>query len=286
MKELTFRDNHQVDSERILYTPSPFARSCLMHLQEAGTLHALSPHRSQRSNLASYLCFAVEDGEGELTYEGKVWPLRAGMCVFIDCRRPYSHATFGRLWTLSWVHFDGVGMEGIYRKYLERGGQPVFEPAGLAPFLEELHTLRQTAASGGHLKDMHINQHLAALLSLVMENSWRPSAQKHPAGGRSLADVKHYLDENFHKKITLDDLAERFYINKFYLARLFREQYGSSVINYLLYLRISRAKELLRFTEMTVEEIGARCGMPDANYFSRAFRKIEGMSPSEFRKLW
>jgi len=129
-------------------------------------------------------------------------------------------------------------------------------------------------------------QHLAALLSLVMENSWRPSAQKHPAGGRSLADVKHYLDENFHKKITLDDLAERFYINKFYLARLFREQYGSSVINYLLYLRISRAKELLRFTEMTVEEIGARCGMPDANYFSRAFRKIEGMSPSEFRKLW
>ena len=86
--------------------------------------------------------------------------------------------------------------------------------------------------------------------------------------------------------LTLDDLAERFYINKFYLARLFREQYGSSVINYLLYLRISRAKELLRFTEMTVEEVGARCGMPDANYFSRAFRKIEGMSPSEFRKLW
>ena len=148
------------------------------------------------------------------------------MCVFIDCRRPYSHATFGHLWTLSWVHFDGVGMEGIYRKYLERGGQPVFEPAGFAPFLEELHTLRKTAASGEHLKDMHINQHLAALLSLVMENSWRPSAQKHPAGGRSLADVKHYLDENFHKKITLDDLAERFYIN--YLARLFREQYGSS----------------------------------------------------------
>ena len=106
---------------------------------------------------------------------------------------------------------------------------------------------------------------------------------------KTAADCKAilaYLDENFHKKITLDDLAERFYINKFYLARLFRERYGSSVINYLLYLRISRAKELLRFTEMTVEEVGARCGMPDANYFSRAFRKIEGMSPSEFRKLW
>lgn len=287
MNELTFRDNHQVDSRRILYTPSPFARSCLMHLQEAGTLKALSPHKSQRSNLSSYLFFVVEDGEGQLEYEGKQYPLTPGMCVFIDCRKSYSHATSGRLWTLSWVHFDGMAMGGIYEKYLERGGQPVFQPADVQPFVELLHTLKKTAASGDHIRDMRINQQLSALLSLLMENSWRPGAQRHrPEGNKSLQAVKNYLDENYHKKITLDDLAERFYINKFYLTRLFREQYGSSVINYLLYLRISRAKELLRFTELSVEEVGERCGMPDANYFSRAFRKIEGMSPSEFRKLW
>lgn len=287
MTELTFRDNHQVDSQRVLYTPSPFAKSCLMHLQETGTLKALSPHKSQRSNLASYLLFVVEDGEGQLEYEGKLHPLSAGNCVFIDCRKPYSHATSGKLWTLSWAHFDGITMGGIYQKYLERGGQPVFQSADVQKFLDLLHGLRLTAASGDHLRDMHINQQLSALLSLVMENSWRPGAQKHhPGGNKSLQAVKTYLDQNFHKKITLDDLAEQFYINKFYLTRLFREQYGSSVINYLLYLRISRAKELLRFTELSVEEIGAQCGMPDANYFSRAFRKIEGMSPSEFRKLW
>ena len=50
--------------------------------------------------------------------------------------------------------------------------------------------------------------------------------------------------------------------------------------------RITRAKQLLRFTDMTVDEIGVAVGMADANYFSRMFRKVEGSSPREYRKQW
>ena len=53
-----------VESERILYTPSTFARTNLIHLQECGRLKALSPHTSHRENLASYLCFIVLEGSG------------------------------------------------------------------------------------------------------------------------------------------------------------------------------------------------------------------------------
>ncbi len=51
-------------------------------------------------------------------------------------------------------------------------------------------------------------------------------------------------------------------------------------------VRITQAKQLLRFTDMTVEAVGAECGMEDANYFSRLFKKLEGISPGEFRKMW
>lgn len=87
-------------------------------------------------------------------------------------------------------------------------------------------------------------------------------------------------------RINLDDLAERFYINKFYLARIFKEQFGTSINNYLLQIRITHAKQLLRFTDRTVETIGRECGVEDANYFSRMFRKVEGISPGEFRRMW
>lgn len=89
-----------------------------------------------------------------------------------------------------------------------------------------------------------------------------------------------------HRKIVLDDLSERFFINKFYLTKIFKETYGTTINSYLISKRITGAKQLLRFTDKTVDEIGNAVGMEDANYFSRMFRKVEGISPSEYRKQW
>lgn len=77
-----------------------------------------------------------------------------------------------------------------------------------------------------------------------------------------------------------------FYTNKYYLARLFKNQYGSSILNYVMNQRITQAKKMLRFTDKQIEVIGRDCGFEDANYFTRMFKKVEGSSPSEYRKLW
>lgn len=104
-----------VSSQRILYTPSGFARTTLLYLQETGSLHALSAHTSHREHLASYLVFLVTSGSGELKFNGKTYQLQAGDCVFIDCRKPYSHATSTDLWTLQWCHFYGHTMPEVYK---------------------------------------------------------------------------------------------------------------------------------------------------------------------------
>ena len=75
-----FSDNTpSVESERILYTPSTFARSSLLHLQEVGSLKAISAHTSSRKDLVSFLCFVVLDGCGELAYEGNTYFLKKGV---------------------------------------------------------------------------------------------------------------------------------------------------------------------------------------------------------------
>ena len=58
-EEILFTNASSVDSSRILYTPSAFARTSLLHLQEIGSLEAIQPHTSARENLVSYLCFVV-----------------------------------------------------------------------------------------------------------------------------------------------------------------------------------------------------------------------------------
>ena len=59
-----------------------------------------------------------------------------------------------------------------------------------------------------------------------------------------------------------------------------------TISSYLISKRITRAKHLLRFTQMTIDEVGCAVGMDGAGYFSRMFKKAEGISPKEYRKQW
>lgn len=286
MDELFNPRTSSVKSSGVLYTPSTFARTALLHLQEVGSLLAIHPHTSQRSDLVSFLCFVVLSSEGELSYERRTYQLLSGDCVFIDCRKAYSHSTSDNLWSLQWCHFYSPSLPAVYEKYKERGDRPVFHPADIKPFTTLLTDIYDLASSSDYIRDMRINEKLGTLLTLLMEQSWHPESVTVSRKRMELAAVKEYLDEHYTERITLDDLAERFFINKFYLSKIFREAYGTTVNNYLISKRITRAKQLLRFTDMTVDEIGVAVGMTDANYFSRMFRKVEGISPREYRKQW
>ena len=281
-----FTSSPSVQSSRILYTPSPFARSSLLHLQEVGSLTAIRPHTSKREKLQSYLCFMVEDGEGELTYEGRKYELRSGDVVFIDCRKAYSHSTGKNLWSLRWCHFYGTAMSSVFEKYKERGGKPAFHPDKPQAFSDLLSALYTLSASDDYIRDMRINEKLGTLLTLLMEQSWHPEEGARSKKRLELEKVRAFLDEHFADKITLDALSEQVFINKYYLTRIFKETYGSTISHYVLTKRITRAKQLIRFSGMTMDEIAAAVGMNDANYFSRAFRKVEGISPTEYQKQW
>jgi two-component system response regulator YesN len=102
----------------------------------------------------------------------------------------------------------------------------------------------------------------------------------------NVPSVKHYIDEHFAEDISLDSISKLFEINKYQLAKTFKLDYDLSVGNYIRYQRISKAKSLLRFTSDKIENIGTKCGIGDANYFSRLFKQYEGISPGEYRKKW
>lgn len=302
MQSSLFTSSPSVQSSRILYTPSPFARSSLLHLQEVGSLTAIRPHTSKREKLQSYLCFMVEDGEGELVYEGKKYELKTGDVVFIDCRKAYSHSTGMNLntglWSLRWCHFYGPSMPAIYAKYCERGGLPVIRGADVgcgadmghgsdasqySTIISDIYTL---ASSSDYIRDMRINGKLNDLLTLLMESSWHREAHTNAPKKMEISQVKSFLDEHYKEKLSLESVASHFFIDKHYLARLFKEQYGVTLVTYLQQVRITHAKRMLRFTDKSIEEIGLECGIGELNYFSRVFKKLEGVSPSEFRRVW
>lgn len=166
-QELFNPQSSSVNSSRIIYTPSTFARTSLLHLQEVGSLQAVCPHVSQREDLVSFLCFIVLSGKGELSYEGQTYKLSEGDCVFIDCRKAYSHSTSDNLWSLQWCHFYAPSLPAVYEKYKERGGRPVFHPDDLASFTSILTDLYDLASSADYIRDMRRSTNAKAMLETL-----------------------------------------------------------------------------------------------------------------------
>lgn len=296
-----------VSSNRVIYTPSTFARSSLIHLQETGTLQATHPHKNERSGLSSCLFFTVLRGSGKLTYDGETYALHSGDCVFIDCKKTYSHETgsnahqeqidttidatiytagpTNELWSLQWCHFYGPNMGAIYRKYQERGGKPVFQTNQLQSYYDILDELYNIASSPDYVRDMRIHEKLSSLLILLMEDAWDDTQMQAMPDTLDIQEIKDYLDENFKSRISLDDLAGSFYLNKYYLMKLFKDRYGMTINAYLNQARVTWVKQQLRFTDKTVEMLAAELQIEPA-YLSRLFKKVEGVSPTSFRKSW
>lgn len=105
-----------------------------------------------------------------------------------------------------------------------------------------------------------------------------------PLIDRLIFEVASYLFCNYQSKITLTELCERFFLSKVSLCNRFKKQMNCSIMDYLLQLRISMAKQQLASTQKSMEEISESCGFSSANYFGLVFKKNTGLSPLQYRK--
>ena len=96
--------------------------------------------------------------------------------------------------------------------------------------------------------------------------------------------VVEYLDRHFDEDMSVHALANRFFMSPSYFAHFFRNNAGRSVIEYVNEIRISHAKLFLEKEDMTIGEIACRVGFNDINYFSRKFKAVTGITPSEYKR--
>ncbi len=104
------------------------------------------------------------------------------------------------------------------------------------------------------------------------------------SGNRQCATVKRYIDLHFKESLTLEQLADRAHMNKYYLIHTFKEEYGVSPINYMINRRIVESKYFLAETDLSLAQIAQLLGFSSPSYFSQAFRKNQGISPIDYRK--
>lgn len=271
-------------SSRVICTPDEFERSALMHVLELGRLAPDGPLESRREGLNSLLFIFVESGRGFVEEDGMRIELGQGQCALIDCRLPYRHATGSKPWRVEWMHFDGPHSREMMHHIRERtGGSFAVRATSPDRYVKLFEDVREAVATGGFTRGLLVNDRLHALFTMLAEDTAAPEIDRR---AKRLAKVREWIDSHCSEPCDLDSLATIAGLNKYTLVREYHAKYGRSPGKDIARARIAKAKQLLRFTDKTVEQIGTVCGIDDPNYFSRLFRKIEGVSPSAFRREW
>lgn len=98
--------------------------------------------------------------------------------------------------------------------------------------------------------------------------------------------VLHYIQEHLLEKIAIDELSRKAYLSRNMFFKWFKQQFGITPIEYITRERIRLARQLLADKNNTVTSVSQRCGFSDVNYFIRAFKKAEGITPKNWQEAY
>ena len=254
-----------------------------------GYYRQASGHHMERDSHDDNLLIYCLDGEGELEIEGQKQRVRPGDILLIP--RGIQHAYKARPsnpWTIYWTHFHGHHAPDFIQHIAARktGQNQLVIPIGihsrLASDFEALLEAREST--------YNINAYICAANQLRQILSHiallKPLARHKQSGdGLDIERVHRLMQARIHEQLVLDTLAETVNLSKYHFVKKYKEITATTPINHFIQLKIERACHLLDTTNNHVNEIAFSVGYEDAYYFSRIFKKLMGVSPSQYRKM-
>ncbi len=157
------------------------------------------------------------------------------------------------------------------------------ETAELLCILDQLNSVDKRQKYGEKILNTLFSYFVLAVSKLTASNPTRHTEVKNSIPPLILK-VIDYVNQNYFQKQTLDELAKTFYVSKTTLIYNFKKYTNCSLIDFLLNVRLTKAKELLLNTKKSVNEISELCGFSSANYFGLIFKRKENLSPANYRK--
>lgn len=270
---------------RLIATPSQHAKSTFFYVQEIGHFQTLPGYFTEREHLNSFLIVYTIAGTGYLKYRNQAYTLGPGQLFFIDCIEHQHYETDNQnLWEISWVHFNGVTSRGYFEQFI-KGSEPVISLNAESKIPDMLEQLTQLHKQKDFRTEPLSSKILVDLLTELLITAYKPQPYTDTLPV-FLPPIVDYLDRHYNEKIRLDHLAVLFAINKFHLAKEFKKFMGYSPNEYVIDLRINKAKEWLMYSKAPVEEIAVRVGIDNVSHFINLFKKRVEMTPLAFRKKW
>ena len=236
--------------------------------------HSYGPH-----TINSCLLVFVLEGAAKFRIRGKEVDVRENDFYVMFPWEDMSYVTEPDMpWTIQWIVAEGEQLETLLQMVNitpEHPVLPIRRPDRLKLIYDNLFEKTNRIDLPAKMECLSL---LYDLFSLLASES--TAASKNPHVCRAL----DYIHAHYHEDLNISQLAQMLHLNNNYFTKLFKQEMGVTPIRYIQTMRFEKAQHLLKYTHLTVTEIGRQVGIDDTLYFSRGFKAFAGCSPSEYRK--
>ena len=244
------------------------------------SLHSFGP-----ASKPHYLIHYVLDGRGLFRVHDKEYRLEAGYGFLIQPNElAFYQADKEEPWSYLWVGFGGSRAG----EYLNAMGLSARHPIFACDRDQELYSIVRDMMEHntfGIADDLRRNGLLGVFLSVLAQGAGVVARDEEDKGNQYVKKAVSFIQSNYCNPIKVTDVADYVCINRSYLYTLFQNYLGMSPQQFLSTFRITKARELLDSTSYPIESIALSCGYNDALVFTKAFRAMKGMSPTQYRRL-
>lgn len=184
-------------------------------------------------------------------------------------------------WTFYFVLFRQQHMQALWSELLHAvGATPTFGP--VSAVVRSLQHLYAEARSNRIQNSYQASSLIYRLMMELLQSSTLQQQEK-MNWPQQIKQATTYMEAEFHRLQSLDDVAAAAGLSKYYFTRMFTKTTGMSPMDFVTKLRIEKAVQLLRSSSLTVEEIAHTVGYSSGSYFSKVFRSRVGFPPADFR---
>lgn len=250
--------------------------------------HAVNHFRERKEPIAENVLLYCMVGKGHYRLDGEEYAVEKNQYVILPAGKPHAYwSDAEEPWTIYWIHFSGEHS----RFYIENATTPQNVRPGLTSRISDRNNIFEeifyTIDAGYSQENLRyasslLHYYLGSMRYLQQYRSSESRQRRQTIETLSEAAI-HFMTENLEGNLTLDDIAHYLGYSVSYFAASFKKQTGESPLSCYNRLKIERACQLLKETDMHINQICFKVGIEDSYYFSRLFQKKLGMSPTQYR---
>lgn len=265
-------------------TPADWQRDLFYSVVRAGHLKAGTAHRIERETYPGHELILCLKGRGWTQIAGKRHEVGPGSMLWVNCHHPHVYGAFQRdPWELYWLRIEGRPLDRI-AELLQVRSQPVLEGLSIQ---EAMHEFERAFLhmSGTRPSDAALaSAAVAAIIGLAFHVRLSEPGLVQPELPSAVSKALERMRLYFHLPMRVAELAQLSGMSESHFSRQFKAAIGTSPIDWLRRERINQAKRRLIESDDPVKEIARQVGYHDQFFFSKDFKKMTKLTPTQFRE--